>query len=46
MVTGMFEYMRILIMAPSEGAATSMSVGNVEIDYTGFQNLLLVSNSQ
>lgn len=46
MVTEMFEYMRILIVEPSGGAATSMSLGNVKIDYTGFQNLLSVSNSE
>lgn len=46
MITGMFEYMRMLIMEPSGGAATSMSSGNPEIDRTGFQDLLLVSNSQ
>lgn len=33
MVTEMFEYMRILIVEPSGGAATSMSLGNVKIDY-------------
>lgn len=46
MIPGMFDCMRMLIMEPSGGAATSMSSGNPEIDHTGFQDLLLVRNSQ
>ena len=41
MIAGMFEYMRMLIMEPSRGTATSMSSGNPEIDHTGFQDLFI-----
>ena len=41
MIAGMFEYMRMLIMEPSRGTATSMSSGNPEIDRTGFQDLFI-----
>lgn len=41
MITGMFEYMRMLIMEASRGTATFMSSGNPEIDCTDFQDLFI-----
>lgn len=46
MISGMFDYMGTLTVEPPGGAVTSVSSGNAQIGCTGYQNLVLVSNSQ
>lgn len=46
MISGMFDYMDTLTMERPGGAVTSVFSGNAEIGCTGYQNLVLVSNSQ